>query len=876
MSFIGSLFQLAGTFLGNPYLIAIGIGLNANDQKRQQRRLRREQIRKFNESQVDRLEMVDLLPDAPRTLVLGRVRAVEGVRRRWVSGTNSERLTMIVSLAGHEIDAIEGWYLDDQPVTLDGSGWVTTPRWRKANSEAATVLGTLSGAGTATVSLPSNYLAGTAKAVQIVGAGTDGEMAVPVTASVAALTVSVSGGSPDLPYRVSYDTDTSTALVRIRPYLGTAAQNVGADLAAEYPGEITSTDRFAGIALAVVDVLYDPDVFPQGRPNVTAVMRGAKCYDPRLDSTVPGGSGAHRIDNAATWAWTDNAAVCTLRYALWPNGMALTGPDLRLSDWVAAGNSSDISTDFALRMPDDGLSTVTLPRYRCHHVISSDAEPAMVLDDLMEAMAGRQGWAGGVWRVRAGALASTAATMTGDWIAQPLDESGRPGTEPPVRIEVGQPPEVACNRVVGKCIDASQRYQMLPFPAVGDSVLIAAQGEYLRQVEYPAVSHIAHAQHLASIEIRQAQASLTAQWLCNLHAYRLELWDVMAIDIPRLMTGVTHEVTSWQWSPSGGVQLTTAEVSALLWSPLSELTGRDPAPNGAIRDPSAVPTLAGLAVTSGGATLLDNSILSRVLVTWTAVADASIRASGRVEVQYWPLDEALPAGDWLIWEEQGGSSRALIPGLRGGRAYLFRARFVQGSPYVRGRWSATALHVVAMRRGPKTFRQAGAPADADVLDGDEWIDSDDGERRYLRVSGVWQDTRPGTGGIAPGAATEIVFDDHDFAGATVGTGTITQRTVLYTPPAACTIEVTGHLTATNVIGDSGNRLGWGVTPSGGSRTELSNAPLSTTAAQLLPVSYSFAASAGVELSFQLVSERAGGNPAIAMFRSYLRITAIKR
>jgi len=43
-------------------------------------------------------------PRQARTLAYGRVRAVEGVRRDWETGTHSENLTLAVSFAGHEID----------------------------------------------------------------------------------------------------------------------------------------------------------------------------------------------------------------------------------------------------------------------------------------------------------------------------------------------------------------------------------------------------------------------------------------------------------------------------------------------------------------------------------------------------------------------------------------------------------------------------------------------------------------------------------------------------------------------------------------------------------------------------------------------------
>lgn len=50
--------------------------------------------------------------------------------------------------------------------------------------------------------------------------------------------------------------------------------------------------------------------WPGGRPRFGFVVKGKKCYDPRLDDTVPGGAGTHRWDDPDTWAFTSNPAVC--------------------------------------------------------------------------------------------------------------------------------------------------------------------------------------------------------------------------------------------------------------------------------------------------------------------------------------------------------------------------------------------------------------------------------------------------------------------------------------------------------------------------------------------------------------------------------------
>lgn len=53
--------------------------------------------------------------------------------------------------------------------------------------------------------------------------------------------------------------------------------------------------------------------FQGGLPKITALVKGRKVYDPRLDSTN-GGSGSHRSNTPATWAYSNNVALCLRDY----------------------------------------------------------------------------------------------------------------------------------------------------------------------------------------------------------------------------------------------------------------------------------------------------------------------------------------------------------------------------------------------------------------------------------------------------------------------------------------------------------------------------------------------------------------------------------
>lgn len=85
---------------------------------------------------------------------------------------------------------------------------------------------------------------------------------------------------------------------------------------AGFPGW-TTNHKLSGQAALLWNFLFDKDGkrFASGLPNTGAILEGASVYDPRLDSTYPGGSGAHRIDDPATWEYSENPALHAIAYA---------------------------------------------------------------------------------------------------------------------------------------------------------------------------------------------------------------------------------------------------------------------------------------------------------------------------------------------------------------------------------------------------------------------------------------------------------------------------------------------------------------------------------------------------------------------------------
>ena len=665
----------AVAFYFGQYQIGLSL-LAAGVSSEQQRRARNRARDAYNASLQDRMVMLDLRPDAPRTIALGRVRAVEGVRRRWASGDNNEKLTLIVSFAGHEIDGFETFWFNDVPLELDGDGYVTTAPFTKFDLETHTLTGTLDGSGNASVTLTSTPVSGTVTAIYSTGTGDASNQSGLTVTLDTGLDYDLSGGPAGADYVVNWQTNVGTPLARIRPYLGTDAQNVGDDLAAEYPDSgLTDTDRFAGMALAVIDLWYSDDAYPQGIPNITATFRGAKCLDPRDAST----------------AWTENPALHAYHYARLANGWNVPDAEIRAQDFEDAADFCDTSTLFTL-----GADDVTLERYRCGIVLSTDADPRQNMGAIMETMAGRWGWAGGTLRMRCGRMAAPVFTMDESWIAQQVGNGGQASSQPVVRITNGVPREEKVNHVAGTCVDPDQRYQALPYPAVRDEVLIAADGaEYRLDMDQPGVNHIAHAQHLASITVREGQAPLRMEVTSNLSAYRCELFDVGEVTLARYgMADKTFEVIGWRWRPSEGVMLRLSEITDAIFEPVDTLNGRDPAPNGNLPSPWNVAQITGVAVDSDADIQPDGTALIITTVAWTPPTSQAVLVGGRIEVQVCRADNVPAAGvDWGSWIEQGGATSAQIPGLLAGIFYLFRVRAIN-SLGVRGKWSSQVRYQV--------------------------------------------------------------------------------------------------------------------------------------------------------------------------------------
>lgn len=150
------------------------------------------------------------------------------------------------------------------------------------------------------------------------------------------------------------------------------------------------------------------------------------------------------------------------------------------------------------------------------------------------------------------------------------------------------------------------------------------------------------------------------------------------------------------------------------------------------------------------------------------------------------------------------------------------------------------------------------------------------DKAFLALGDVNTEWSPKPEELLPDVTTKVTLDEYDFAGATYTGGATARRTVVVTPARDCTIEFTAQVYCMTVESEAGNRLYWRVTPSGGSVIALGNVRrASTTVATIGTAVKSFKATAGVALTFELVTQVPSGNPGITLWESDMRITEVR-
>lgn len=358
-----------------------------------------------------------------------------------------------------------------------------------------------------------------------------------------------------------------------------------------------------------------PSPFQSGvSSRITIRTKGALTYDPRLDSTVEGGSGAHLAGTQTTWAWDDdgscNPALQLLWYMLgWREsvsgklmvGMGLPPARIDLPSFITAANVCDESV--ALK---GGGSE---PRYRSAGVLSEGDARSAVMETLCATMNATLRDAGG----------KISLTVLQDDLATPALAFGIEdiiGDE-----EWRQTPPISeyRNIVRGRCVDPSDNalYQLTDYP---EQSLTAPDGiDRIETVDYPMVQSHTQAQRLAKLRLMRGQFQGRYIATFGPRAWAVSLGDIVAMTHPALAWDEKlFRVVDQSVGLGGTVKLTLLEEDASIYAwdeTTDELAGitagtpfvYDPSLNPLVSSPSTLTLLIKTSYCTAAITMHDNN-----------------------------------------------------------------------------------------------------------------------------------------------------------------------------------------------------------------------------------------------------------------------------
>jgi Putative phage tail protein len=638
----------------------------------------------YNSQLQDRLQTIQMA-DAARSRVYGTVRNVEGVLFKGSYGDRKEYFSMLVAVAGHEVDAIEQVYFNDVPVNLLGDIVTDEPwgKWDRRDNQ----MDVLVTANPMVVTLDRTPLADSV----YVGVAKFGSGDISVSGNV----VTLVGEEIGTTVKLHYQTWEQVSYARVYTFNGSPGQDLSGILAQRFGSVINSSHRFSGIACVLVDCLYESGVFASGPPAVSARVRGARVHDPRTGA----------------FAWSDNPALCALDWALYPFGGDREESDLVVDSFKTAANVCDQVVTYTRT---DG-STQTRKRYTCGYVARTDTNPETHLAELVEAMGGRHAWTGGQLRVRAGGWVAPALTITDDY----LSDSGQR------RVTDSLSTADLVNVMRVSIADESLNHIVVQLPELRAQTYIDADGEELVSEDtFGAVTNSAQAFYLQAIRMRELRQGMNAQWPVTMRAFGLQVLDRVyvqskrygwtqaqpkAFDVLGLSLNVAQNL----------IMLELKETGASIYDMGTGFPVLDTEANTTLPKVWKVSDVQVLGVATGTAQLLvqgDGSVMSRALVTWQPVPDEGVRNGGMIELQFMPLAGGRP---WQTVQVPGDASEAFLPALQDGVTYLLKVR--ARTRVATGAWSVQRVFTVVGKTEPPpvpdTFSVRAMPDGTRLLEG---------------------------------------------------------------------------------------------------------------------------------------------------------------
>ena len=395
---------------------------------------------------------------APADIVYGQVRKGGVITYLESTGDSNKYLHMFITLAGHEVEEIGDIYINDKKATF----------------------GTL---------LLADYVLN----------ATDGT-----------------------------DSDNYQNKILIKKFTGAAGQNIYTTISSDpfitlgaNGPNIPSTFMGKGVACLYIRLDYDSNVFTQGVPIFTAVIKGKKVKNlAGVEQTYPASA---------------NAALVVRDYLL--NSYGLDTPESTIDSTSFGVAVTDCDGDVALSAGG------TQKRYTIDGVLSTASAIQNNLSALVGTCGGTLFYSNGKFKLVAGVYSSSVKTLTLDDLRSDIGVSTRASRRDNF------------NSVNGTFVNKDDDYIPADYEPITSTTFLEEDGGLNNPLglDFTLINDHTRAQRLAKLSLYRAREQMSVQAEFSLEAFDLEVGDTVALplerygwdNIPGMPDGKEFEVVEW-------------------------------------------------------------------------------------------------------------------------------------------------------------------------------------------------------------------------------------------------------------------------------------------------------------------------------------------
>lgn len=238
------------------------------------------------------------------------------------------------------------------------------------------------------------------------------------------------------------------------------------------------------------------------------VGKWVKVYDPRLDSTYPGGSGSCRSNDETTWVWSADPHLHALTFALGrlQNSKLVMGAGIPVglidvAAFVTGANNNDDCT------------------WTLGGGVTSRDDRGQALAAMLQAGGAIPCEIGGKLSCVTALARSPVATLTEADVVGPISR--------PLR----QPRRSRFNKAIAKYVSEDHDWATVAAAAYTVSSYVSAEGERAREITYPLVQNVDQATQLAAIAIYDSHEALPISIPVSAAFQRIRAGDVITASL---------------------------------------------------------------------------------------------------------------------------------------------------------------------------------------------------------------------------------------------------------------------------------------------------------------------------------------------------------